>query len=62
MLKKLIGGEYLIPLLGVWENPDEIDFASLPERFVLKCTHNSGGAIACKDKSRFRRNARAKEP
>lgn len=52
-VEELIGGEYLIPLLGVWENPDEIDFASLPERFVLKCTHNSGGAIACKDKAVF---------
>lgn len=52
-VEKRVGGEYLIPLLGVWENPDEIDFGSLPERFVLKCTHNSGGALCCTDKAGF---------
>lgn len=47
-----LGKEYLIPLLGVWDNPDEIDFASLPNQFVLKCNHNSGlGMCICKDKS-----------
>lgn len=47
-----IGAEYLIPLLGVWNSPDEIDFAALPEQFVLKCNHNSGlGMCICKDKS-----------
>ena len=49
-----IGAEYLIPLLGVWDSPDEIDFAALPEQFVLKCNHNSGlGMCICKDKSRL---------
>ncbi len=47
------GQECLVPLLGVWENPDEIDFEQLPERFVLKCTHNSGGVILCADKRAF---------
>lgn len=47
-----IGEEYLIPLLGVWDSPDEIDFDSLPQRFVLKCNHNSGlGMCICKDKT-----------
>ena len=47
-----IGEEYLIPLLGVWKTPDEIDFSALPDRFVLKCNHNSGrGMYICKDKS-----------
>lgn len=47
-----IGEEYLIPLLGVWEDPEEIDFSALPERFVLKCNHNSGlGMCICKEKS-----------
>lgn len=46
-----IGEEYLIPLLGVWNNPDEIDFESLPNQFVMKCNHDSGGVIICKDKS-----------
>lgn len=47
-----LGEEYLIPLLGVWENPKDIDFDSLPDQFVLKCNHNSGrGMCICKDKS-----------
>ena len=47
-----IGGEYLIPLLGVWDDPDEIDFEALPNQFVLKCNHNSGlGMCICKNKS-----------
>ena len=47
-----IGEEHLVPLLGVWDDPDEIDFDSLPEQFVLKCTHNSGlGMCICKDKA-----------
>lgn len=49
-----IGEEYLIPLLGVWDNPDDIDFDSLPNQFVLKCNHNSGlGMCICKDKSKL---------
>ena len=47
-----IGEEYLIPLIGAWDDPDEIDFDKLPDRFVLKCNHNSGlGMYICKDKS-----------
>ena len=46
--------EYLIPLLGVWDDPDEIDFDALPDQFVLKCNHNSGlGMCICKDKSKL---------
>lgn len=49
-----LGPEYLIPLLGVWDNPDEIDFDELPNQFVLKCNHNSGtGMCICKDKSKL---------
>ena len=48
-----IGEEYIIPTLGVWDSFDEIDFDSLPEQFVLKCTHDSGGLVICKDKSRL---------
>lgn len=47
-----LGEEYLIPLLGVWDDPEKIDFDKLPDRFVLKCNHNSGrGMCICKDKS-----------
>lgn len=49
---KKIGEQYIIPLLGVWDSPDEIDFEQLPERFVLKCNHNSGtGMCICRDKA-----------
>jgi hypothetical protein len=43
----LIGEEYIIPTLGVWEKFDDIDFAKLPEKFVLKCTHDSGSTAIC---------------
>lgn len=45
-----IGTEYIIPTLGVWDSFDEIDFEKLPDKFVLKCTHDSGGLVICKDK------------
>lgn len=51
----LIGEEYIIPTLGVWDKFDEIDFDSLPEQFVLKCTHDSGGLIIVKDKTKLDR-------
>lgn len=46
-----IGDEHLIPLLGVWNSFDEIDFSSLPNRFVLKCTHGSGTNMIVHNKS-----------
>lgn len=53
-IAKTIGEEYLIPLIGVWDRAEDIDFEKLPERFVLKCNHNSGlGMCICKDKSRL---------
>lgn len=48
-----IGEDYIIPTLGVWNNFDEIDFSKLPNQFVLKCTHDSGGLIICRDKSKL---------
>ena len=50
-VKKILGSEYIIPTLGVWENFDDIDFDSLPNQFVLKCTHDSGGLVICRDKN-----------
>lgn len=50
-VSNLIGKEYIIPTLGVWNSFDEIDFDSLPDQFVLKCTHDSGGLVVCRDKS-----------
>lgn len=49
----LIGDKYIIPLLGVWDNFDDIDFSSLPDSFVLKCTHDCGGLVIVKDKSKL---------
>ena len=46
-----IGPQYLIPLINVWENPDDIDFSELPESFVLKATHGSGWNIIVPDKA-----------
>ena len=46
-----IGEKYVIPLLGVWENVNDIDFAALPNQFVLKTTHDSGALVICKDKN-----------
>ena len=53
-IAKVLGEEYLVPLLGVWNDPDEIDFDKLPNQFVLKCNHNSGrGMCICKDKTKL---------
>ena len=49
----LIGAEYVIDSYGVWNNFDEIDFDALPNQFVLKCTHDSGGIVIVKDKATF---------
>lgn len=48
-----IGAKYVIPLLGVWNKPEDIDYSKLPDQFVLKATHGGGGldVFICKDKS-----------
>lgn len=48
-----IGPEYIIPTLGVWDRVEDIDFDALPERFVLKCTHDSAGLVICTDRAAF---------
>ena len=48
-----IGEEYIIPTLGVWDRFEEIDFDTLPARFVLKCTHDSGGLVIVRDKTQL---------
>lgn len=53
-IREILGEQYLIPLVGVWNDPEEIDFRSLPDQFVLKCNHNSGtGMCICNDKERI---------
>ncbi len=53
IIKDKLGEEYSIPLLGVWNSFDQIDFAQLPEQFVLKTTHDSGTVIICNNLSTF---------
>ncbi len=50
---KIIGEEYIIPTLGVWDKPEEIEWDKLPDKFVLKTTHGGGssGVVICKDKA-----------
>ena len=50
-ISEIVGEEYVIPTIGVWDSFDKIDFDSLPNSFVLKCTHDSGGLDIVKDKS-----------
>lgn len=52
-IKEKIGEEYLVPLIGTWDSFNEINFEELPNEFVLKCTHDSGGVIICRDKETF---------
>lgn len=49
----IIGEEYIIPTLGVYDKFEDINFATLPNQFVIKCTHDSGGLIICKDKTKL---------
>ena len=49
----IIGKEYIIPTIGVWEHFDDINFDQLPNQFVLKCTHDSEGIVIVKDKNKL---------
>lgn len=49
----IIGKQYIIPSFGVWDSVDEIDWAALPNKFVIKASHDSGGVVVCKDKSQL---------
>ncbi len=52
-IKDIIGEEYIIPTYGVWNNFEDIPFENLPDKFILKCTHDSGGIVICKNKNKF---------
>lgn len=52
-VKDKLGEQYLIPCLGVWDNSEKINFSKLPDEFVLKCTHDSGSVIICKNKKKL---------
>lgn len=57
----IIGEEYIIPTLGVWDKPEDIDWDRLPNQFVLKCTHDSGGLVICRDKENLDKEAAIKK-
>lgn len=48
-----IGQQYIIPTLAVWDRVADIEWDKLPNQFVLKCTHDSGGLVICRDKSKL---------
>lgn len=52
-ISETIGEEYIIPTIGVWDKFEDIDFSKLPNQFVLKCTHDSGGLVICEDKNKL---------
>ena len=59
IIAKIIGDEYIINTLGVWDNYEDIDFDKLPNQFVLKCTHDSASITICLDKTKFDKNQHA---
>ena len=52
-VSKIIGDDYIIPTIGIYDKFDDIDFNKLPNQFVIKCTHDSGGLVICSDKTTF---------
>ncbi len=52
-VKQKIGEHFLVPLLGVYESVDDINFNELPDQFVLKCTHTSGYNVLCRNRKDF---------
>lgn len=53
-ISEVLGEEFVIPTLGVWDRAEDVDFDSLPDKFVIKCNHNSGlGMYVCTDKNKM---------
>jgi hypothetical protein len=61
VVASIIGEQYVISTLGIWDKFDDIDFTLLPNQFVLKTTHGCGGVIICKDKEKLDLAAARKE-
>lgn len=57
----IVGKQYIIPTIGCWKKFDDIDFDNLPDQFVLKCTHDSGGLVICKDRYKLDKEAARKK-
>ena len=56
IVARKVGEQYVAKLYGVYQSFDDIDFDKLPNQFVLKCTHDSGSMIICKDKASLNKN------
>lgn len=56
-IASIVGEEYIVPTLGVWKRFDDIDFDALPDKFVLKCNHDSGNVVICKNKAELDKKA-----
>lgn len=58
---RVLGNEYIIPTLGIWNCYEQIDFEALPDKFVLKTNHDSGGVVVCSNKAKLdKKKARIK--
>lgn len=55
-VKNIIGEKYVIPTLAIWNSVDDISLKLLPNKFILKCTHDSGSCIVCEDKNKVELN------
>lgn len=55
MIKHMIGEDFIVPILGVWNNASQIDFNELPDKFVLKCNHDQGSVVLVHDKKTINR-------
>lgn len=56
---RIIGEEHIIPTIGVWDKVEEINYDILPDQFVLKCNHDSGSVVICRNKAEFNKSAAA---
>lgn len=52
IVSSVIGSDFVIPVLNIWNSAEEIVLSDLPDQFVLKCNHD-GGVIICRDKKAF---------
>lgn len=50
-IEEKLGVGYCIPTIGMWDSFDDIDYDSLPDKFVLKCTHDSEGIVTLLSKT-----------
>ena len=49
IIKDKIGDGYVVPTYGIYNSFDEINFKELPHKYIMKCTHDSGGLVICKN-------------